>query len=65
MSPEEVAGEAVRGLLSDRGVVIAGWRNRMLLFLVRFAPRWMVGMVSRQIFSQILTPGTDAAGKKA
>ena len=65
MSPEEVAGEAIRGLLSDRGVVVAGWRNRMLLFLVRFAPRWMVGLVSRKIFSQILTPGTDTEGKKA
>lgn len=64
MSPEAVAREAIHGLLKDRGTVVAGWRNRLLLFLVRFAPRWLVGLISRKIFSQILSDENQAEEKK-
>ena len=54
MDPESVAREALQGLLKNQATVVAGARNRFLLFLMRFAPRWLVGAVARKIFAPIL-----------
>ena len=54
MTAKDVAKEAVQGVTRNSATVVAGGRNRGLLFLMRFAPRRLVGAVSRRIFSGIL-----------
>ena len=54
MTAKEVAKEATQGIIHNSPTVVAGCRNKLLLFLMRFAPRRFVGVVSRRIFSGIL-----------
>lgn len=39
MRPEKTAAIAVRGLMSGRRLIVPGWSNRLLIFLLRLAPR--------------------------
>lgn len=46
MSAEEVALITVRALDKNRAVIIPNWRNRLLAFSPRLAPRWLVRKIS-------------------
>ena len=49
MSAEKVARVGLEGLRRGRMTVVPGFSNRALLFLQRFAPRRLVGEVSRRL----------------
>ncbi|MBO3277580.1 SDR family NAD(P)-dependent oxidoreductase [Pseudomonas schmalbachii] len=42
MSPEELAFLTVKALKRNPAIIIPGWRNRLLAWLPRLAPRWLV-----------------------
>jgi hypothetical protein len=42
MAARPVAEAGLRAMRRGRRMVVPGWRNRLLLFLERFSPRWMV-----------------------
>lgn len=39
MSPEDTVGEFMAALESGKKFIIAGWRNRLMVFLAKFVPR--------------------------
>jgi short-subunit dehydrogenase len=51
MSCEEVAHMALQGLDNNRAIIIPGWRNKLIAYWPRIAPRclvrWLVGKVNR------------------
>ncbi len=49
MSAEEVALITVRALAKNRAIIIPGWRNRLLAFCPRLAPRWLVRRISARL----------------
>ncbi len=55
MDAETVAGMGYRALMDGEPVVIAGWRNKILAFLVRFAPRSLV-MWAVRFFQEKINP---------
>lgn len=46
LSAEEVALVAVRALEKNRGIIVPGWRNRLLGLSCRLAPRWLVNRLA-------------------
>jgi short-subunit dehydrogenase len=42
MNARTVAEAGLRAMLAGRRMVVPGWKNRVLLFLERFAPRGAV-----------------------
>jgi short-subunit dehydrogenase len=46
-SPEEVAEEAYEGLMAGKTVVIPGFKNQLMAFSTRFAPRELVTRIVR------------------
>ncbi|MCY1396186.1 putative oxidoreductase EphD [compost metagenome] len=42
LSPEQVAFHTVRALQRNPAIIIPGWRNRLLAWCPRLAPRWLV-----------------------
>ncbi|MOA43920.1 short chain dehydrogenase [compost metagenome] len=42
MSPEEVAFLTVKALKRNPAIIVPGWRNRLLTWMPRLAPRWLV-----------------------
>jgi len=56
MSAEEVALITVKALDKDRAIIIPGWRNRLLAFSPRLAPRWLVRRISARLNRQFGKP---------
>ncbi|MGX5217900.1 SDR family NAD(P)-dependent oxidoreductase [Pseudomonas segetis] len=54
MSAEEVALATVRALDKNRAIIIPGWRNRLLAFSPKLAPRWLVRKISARINRRFL-----------
>lgn len=46
-TPQEVATQGYAGLMAGRRVVVVGWRNRLMVAAIRFAPRRLVSMATR------------------
>ncbi|MBI5193229.1 MAG: hypothetical protein HZA08_07300 [Nitrospirae bacterium] len=42
MSPDEVAKIGYRALIKGKNVVVAGLYNKLLVFSLRFTPRWLI-----------------------
>ena len=56
MSAEEVALITVKALDKDSAIIIQGWRNRLLAFSPRLAPRWLVRRISARLNRQFGKP---------
>jgi short-subunit dehydrogenase len=52
MDASTVAECGYRGLMKDKTIVIPGWKNKLLAFSVRFAPRKLVAGMVRKIQSK-------------
>jgi short-subunit dehydrogenase len=52
MDASTVAECGYRGLMKDKTIVIPGWKNKLLAFSVRFAPRKLVARLVRKIQSK-------------
>jgi short-subunit dehydrogenase len=51
MNAAEVAGEGYRAMLAGKAEIIAGSRNRRLIFSTRFAPRTLLARMTRRLNS--------------
>ena len=49
MDAETVARIGYRGMLGGKAVVIPGWRNKLMIFSIRFSPRRYVARIARFI----------------
>lgn len=47
MPPARVAAAGVRAMLRGRSSVVPGWINRLMVFAVRFTPRWLQARASQ------------------
>ncbi len=64
LSPQQVAQAAVSGIENDRAITVPGLWNRILLVAQGWAPRSLVGWMSRRIFSRVLHSQVPAQQKK-
>jgi short-subunit dehydrogenase len=46
MSAEEVVSASLAGLERGKLVVVPGWRYRLVVFLMKHAPRWLLGPIA-------------------
>ncbi len=46
-TPQDVATQGYAGLMAGRRVVVVGWRNRLMVAAIRFAPRRLVSLATR------------------
>ncbi len=51
MNPEAVAKTGYQALLKGKRVVVAGLPNKLLVFSLRFTPRWLVLILGRMLMS--------------
>lgn len=49
MNVNAVARIGFRGFMRGKTIVVPGWKNKLLIFLVRFTPRWLVLKAVRYI----------------
>lgn len=52
MRADHVAEAAYRGMTRNQTVVIPGWKNRVIVMLIRFAPRRLAAVVVRWLHGQ-------------
>lgn len=57
MTAREVAEAGVRAMMRGKGLVIPGWRNRLMIVLQRFVPRSVVLRASRWMLGKRLKAG--------
>jgi uncharacterized protein len=53
MDAKTVACDGYRALMKSKGLVISGFRNRLLAESVRFAPRKLVTSISRWVSEKV------------
>ncbi|HLA48030.1 MAG TPA: SDR family NAD(P)-dependent oxidoreductase, partial [Nitrospinota bacterium] len=51
MNPDEVAKIGYRALIKGKRVVVAGLYNKLLVFSLRFTPRWLVLKIGKILLS--------------
>jgi short-subunit dehydrogenase len=49
MSATEAAGTGYRAMMKGQSLVIAGLKNTLLVFSVRFSPRWMLPRIVKSM----------------
>lgn len=54
MSAEEVALIAVKGLKRNKAIIVPGWRNRLMTWSPRLAPRWLVRLIAGKLNRSVL-----------
>ncbi|MEG7363930.1 SDR family oxidoreductase [Pseudomonas citronellolis] len=54
MSPEEVALITVKALRRNKAIIIPGWRNRLMAWSPRLAPRWLVRWIAGRANRSVL-----------
>lgn len=51
MTPDKVARIGYSAMMKEKRVVIVGLYNKLMVFSIRFSPRWMILKLSRALMS--------------
>lgn len=65
MTPEEVAGLAIEGMLKQKGLIVPGWKNRFILGFSKVAPYVLKHYLLNKIFEKSVEKTTTYSIKPA